>query len=249
MRDLEAEGRVVTFTAEDLGYPKARRIYKAITAEFDRAFDGVWSLAGSYTWSKTKGNYEGGVKSDNGQDDFGITTDFDQPGLIPGSYGYLPGDRRHNFKLYGSYQVTPWFLFGANFQAVSPRRFGCIGYVDASIDPYVFRYGAAGNYCPLLEDGTLDPDVDPADFVVVPRGSAFKSDWQTATNISLAFQVPTDALDAQLRFDVFNVFNEKAEIDFNELGTDDQGGVNGDYRKPLTYQTPRYVRVQLGLRF
>ena len=37
----EAEGRVVTFTAEDLGYPKARRTYKAITAEFDRLVSDV----------------------------------------------------------------------------------------------------------------------------------------------------------------------------------------------------------------
>ena len=35
----------------------------------------------------TIGNYEGTVKSDNGQDDAGITQDFDFPEFTEGSYG------------------------------------------------------------------------------------------------------------------------------------------------------------------
>ena len=56
-------------------------------------------MQGSYTWSKSQGNTEGGVKSDIGQDDTGTTQDFDYPELTIGSFGDLPNDRRHAFKV------------------------------------------------------------------------------------------------------------------------------------------------------
>ena len=80
----ETKVRTIDFTAAQLGYPKATRDYDAVTVQFERAFDGKWSLQGSYTWSRLYGNYEGAVKSDNGQTDAGLTTDFDQPGLTNG---------------------------------------------------------------------------------------------------------------------------------------------------------------------
>ena len=66
----------VDLSAADLNYPEVSRKYKAIAIALDRPFDGDWGLKASYTWSSTKGNYEGTVKSDNGQDDAGITQDF-----------------------------------------------------------------------------------------------------------------------------------------------------------------------------
>ena len=68
----------------------------------------MWSLSGSYTWSKSEGNIEGGIRSDNGQTDSGLTTAFDQPGLTDGTFGPLPGDSTHKFKMFGSYAVTDW---------------------------------------------------------------------------------------------------------------------------------------------
>ncbi len=110
------EGRPeVTLKASDLGYPKAKRTYDAIELTFDKPYDGVWSLGGSYTWSKSRGNSEGFVQSDFGQDDAGITQDFDQPGFIPGAYGSLPNDRRHRFKLYGAYTFWNALTLGGNF--------------------------------------------------------------------------------------------------------------------------------------
>ena len=49
------DGRTVTISAEDLRYPKATRTYDAVELTFDRKWDGVWSLGGSYTWSKSQG--------------------------------------------------------------------------------------------------------------------------------------------------------------------------------------------------
>lgn len=248
----------VDFSAEDLGYPKARRTYKAVTATFDREFDGVWSLNASYTWSKSKGNIEGGIRSDNGQTDSGLTTAFDQPGLVDGAYGYLPGDARHRIKVYGSFAPTDWLTLGANFQAQSPRRFGCIGRVPVRRDPFAGAYGAAGFYCNVDAQGNVITDPAFAGFQnnaagtslsITPRGSVLKSDWQTVTNISAAIKVPVDDFAATFRVDVFNIFNESAVTDLRELGTQTNGRPRGDYGSPLAYQSPRYFRFQLSFDF
>ena len=153
----------VTLAAADLGYPHAKRTYKAVTFTFDREFDGKWSLSANYTYSKLKGNIEGGVRSDNGQTDSGLTTAFDLPALVDGSYGYLPNDRRHNLKVYGSYRLTDWLTLGAQYQLTSPRHFGCIGRAPASADASPGAptglagrfYGAAAFYCNLDADGNV----------------------------------------------------------------------------------------------
>jgi Carboxypeptidase regulatory-like domain len=250
--------RTIDFTAADLGYPKAKRTYKAVTATFDRDFDGVWSLSGSYTWSKSEGNIEGGIRSDNGQTDSGLTTAFDQPGLTDGAFGPLPGDARHKFKLYGSIAPTPWLTLGAQFQAISPRKFGCIGRVPVSIDPFAGAYGAAGFYCNVDANGAVITDPNFGGFLnsaagtslsITPRGSQLKSDWTMFTNVSATLKIPTDVIDASFRVDVFNLFNQKGVTDVRELGTQGNGRPRGDYGSPIGYQQPRYFRFQFGVNF
>jgi hypothetical protein len=51
------------------------------------------------------------------------------------------------------------------------------------------------------------------------------------------------------RVDVFNLFNSKAKIDFEERGTLTAGNPRADYGQPLIYQTPRYFRFQVGVEF
>ena len=84
---------------------------------------------------------------------------------------------------------------------------------------------------------------------MTPRGSVFESDWQTQTNLSLVFKLPTDAFQGDLRVDVFNVFNEKAELDYEERGTLGNGRPRNTYGEVSRYQGPRSIRLQLGLRF
>lgn len=253
--------RTVDFTAEQLGYPEAEREYKALTLKVNREFDGVWGLSGSYTLSETEGNYEGAVKSDIGQADPGITQDFDQPGLVDGTFGLLPTHRAHNFKLYGSYKVFDWLTVGGNYSLLSPRKYGCIGRVPADVDFFAQFYGAAGYYCRVDENGdvqtTTPEDPNPATpeneglapQELTPRGSRFESDWTSTLNLSAIFTLPTDAFSSFLRVDAFNILNEQAVIDLNEFGTDDSGNPNPQYMAPISYQTPRYIRFQFGVRF
>ena len=262
--------RTVTLSAAALGYPQANRDYKAVTVTVDREFDGVWSLAGSYTYSKLRGNIEGGIRTDNSQTDAGLTTAFDLPALVNGSSGFLPNDRRHNFKVYGSYKIAEWLTFGANAQVTSPRRFGCLGRAPISADATALargglagRFYAAGSfYCNIGADGNIV--TNPVGFAVVnpafgaagsstlqptPRGSQFKSDWLSFVNLDATIKIPTSAFDGTLRVSVFNVFNQSNATEYNEVGTSGAGAPNATYGLPSVYQAPRSVRFQLKLGF
>jgi hypothetical protein len=270
----ETTARVVTLPASALGYPKARRTYKAVTVEFEREFDGRWSLEGSYTWSRTRGNIEGGVRSDNGQTDSGLTTAFDLPALVNGSFGFLPNDRRHNFKIFGSYRLFDWLTLGANAQILSPRRFGCLGRAPANVDNNIAGrfYGANAFYCNLDANGDvirnpitsapgafpvtnfaianpIPPAAGTSTLQLTPRGSQFKGDWLYNLNLDAAFRVPTDKFDATFRVSVFNVLNRKAGLDFNEFGTLNAGTPSATYGLRNTSQAPRTFRLQFNVGF
>lgn len=254
----ESALRTVDFSAADLGYPAANRTYKALTATFEREFDGKWGINASYTWSRLRGNIEGGIRSDNGQSDSGITTAFDQPGLTNGAYGFLPGHAQHQIKVFGSYQIFDWLNFGAQFQAISPRKFGCIGRVPRNVDAFAGAYGAAGFYCNLDSSGAVITDPAFAGFqnnaagtslALTPRGSRLESDWNIFLNLSAQARLPIADGAATFRVDVFNVFNRQGVLDLRELGTQGSGRPRGDYGSPLGYQAPRSLRFSLGFEF
>lgn len=246
--------RTINLSAAALTYPRAERQYDAATFQFDREFDGVWSLSGSYTWTRLRGNYEGGVKSDNGQSDTGLTTDFDLPGLAVGQFGPSPNERTHNFKLFGSYKLTDWFTFGANGQITSPRKFGCIGLTPATVDLDAnLFYGANGRFCNVNSSGGIvtDPFAAASSYTLrqVDRGSAFQSDWLYNLNLDFNVRIPVDTFDANLRFSVFNVLNSKSKLDFVEVGTNAAGTPSATYGQVNQYQAPRAARIQLNVGF
>jgi hypothetical protein len=246
----ETTSRTVDFSAADLGYPKARRTYKGMTFEAHREFDGVWSLDASYTYSKTIGNYEGGVKTDNGQSDTGLTTDFDQPGLTLGTYGYSPNDKRHVIKLAGSYLLFDRLNIGGKLQAFSPRRYGCIGRVPEVIDPYSAAYGAAGLFCQVNADGSINTDPTVTRPVqLIPRGSVFKSDWLFVNDFDVSYKIDVGSAALTLRATVFNLFNRQPRLNLNENGTDGEGKGSPYYRTVTQYQNGRSGRLQLSFDF
>lgn len=225
--------QTITLTAEELPFPTLRREYTALEFTFDRAFDGVWGLTGSYTLSKSDGNYEGGVKSDLGQIDSGITVDFDFLSFLPGASGLLPNHRAHQLKLYGFWQPTENLTVGGNLSVTSPRHYGCMGLAPAAYangDGAVANgsYGAVSRFCNQL---------------VVDRGSAFESDWVTRFDLSLRYSldgmVPGNLV---LRADILNVFDLQGVTQNNEFGEDDAGNPDPTYGAPTNYQPGRSIR-------
>jgi hypothetical protein len=150
--DIDGNGTLekVTIDADTLG-PKAKRTYAA--AEF--FFEGHWDklfLQGSYTWARSTGNTEGGIKSDIGQADTGTTQDFDYRELMLGADGPLPNDRKHTLKVFGNYELNDQWSIGGNLLVQSGRPINCFGVYSAERD--LSHYG---NGPLLVRPSTKDP--------------------------------------------------------------------------------------------
>jgi hypothetical protein len=231
----------ITMTADDLALPKVKREYIGLTFDFNREFDGKWGLGGSYTLSRSEGNFEGALKSDTGQTDAGIVSDFDFLAFLPGQYGLLPNHHAHQIKLFGTYSPFENFLIGSNLSVISPRHYGCIGWA-----PSGYLDGDVANNSYGIENARFCNET------VVDRGSNFTADWVTRFDLSFRYTLPASIMpvgDLTLRADIFNVFNLDNATDAYEFGEVDGGAPDPDYRQDTWLQTPRYVRFGLDYKF
>lgn len=238
--DIDGNGTLetVVLDAETLG-PDVERTYKALEFFVEGNWDKFF-MQGSYTWSKSYGNTEGGVKSDIGQDDTGTTQDFDYPELSIGSLGYLPNDRRHSFKLFGNYQLTDEWSIGANLLVQSGRPINCFGFLGGSNTAHYANgyFSCDPGVANLPGDGTGNNG-----FTVVPRGSVGRTEWSRTVDLNVAYKPNWADGNLMFKVDVFNVLNEHAVTSVVEQGENTAGDPQPDiYRTPSGFQTPRSVR-------
>jgi hypothetical protein len=230
--DSEGVLQETVIPAGALGYPKPQREYEAVEFTVRKSFSNSWALQGSYTWSKNKGNTEGSVKSDNGQDGANLTTDFDFPELMDGANGYLPNDRRHKFKLWGSYEVTNKLTLGANLFAQSGRPINAFGEQHPSGAPL---YGST--YYLEQPDGSLK---------YVPRGTSGRTDWITQVDFAAIYNFDwQSSTTVELRVDVFNLFDSDSVTEVYEYPERRPDR----FKLPRSYQQPRYLRLGAAVRF
>jgi len=247
--DIEADGtlRTITIPGDRLS-PKAKRTYSALELFVDGNWDRFF-LQGSYTYAKSKGNTEGGVKSDIGQADTNVTQDFDYIELTENTYGYLPNDRRHSLKLFGNYEITEEWAIGGNLLVQSGRPYNCIGVLDR--DPNR-EPGDPPSLPP--PDGTYNPHPYGASFMrcnnlPVPRGTAGRLPWTTTFDLNVAYR-PAFAPGLQFKLDVFNLFDNQKVIAVNETAEDQASGLPVEtYLSPVAFQAPRSVRFMVQYDF
>lgn len=238
-----ADLTAVRIPAAALLIPKPKRTYDAFEFTLERQWDKKWSLQASYVLAFSKGNTEGYVKSDIGQDDAGISQDFDHPGLMVGASGYLPNDRRHTFKVNGSYAVSDEWRFGASALAQSGRPVNCFGVYPNKVTPAIpglipdasASYGGASFYC----------DGKP-----VPRGSLGRLAWTYDLGLQATY-TPTSVKGLTLNANILNVFNKRTVRAINEVGEEAVGSPDPAYRQPISgsIQSPRRVRLTANYEF
>jgi hypothetical protein len=224
--------------------PKAKRTYQALEIFFDYSTDKLF-LQGNYTYAKSKGNTEGGVKSDIGQGDTNVTQDFDYLALTVDTYGYLPNDRRHSLKLFGSYELTDEWNVGFNALIQSGRPLNCLGVLDLNPGPGYspHPYGSSFMRCSPTGDATADNSVP------VPRGTMGRLPWTQQYDLNVSYQ-PTWLEGLQLKMDVFNVFNKQKVTSVNEQAEiSATGAASNTYLLPASFQAPRSVRFMVQYDF
>ena len=252
--DVEGDGVLRTYVVPGSRLsPEAKRKYTAMEFFVDGNWDRFF-LQGSYTYARSIGNTEGGVKSDIGQNDTSVTQDFDYIELTTDTYGYLPNDRRHSLKLFGNYEITDEWSVGANLLVQSGRPLNCLGVLDRDplrapgTPPRPDTSDVPGG------DAGYDPHPYGSSFmrcnnVPVPRGTRGRLPWTTNLDFNVAYR-PAFLEGLQLKVDVFNVFNSQKVTAVNEVAEVPETGLPSEtYLQPVSFQAPRSVRFMVQYDF
>lgn len=233
--------KTVTIPGSELVYPKAVRTYYSIQMNLDRTWDATWMASFSYTWAHSYGNSEGLVKSDNAQDDAGITQDFDFPALMDGAYGNLPNDRRHAFKIYGAYALNDMVRLGANFRLESGRPTNAFGISHPDGRP---DYGDTYYVCTSACESAKPV------FHQFTRGSYGSTPWTAQLDLSATLTTTIANSEVEFRADIFNVLNASGVTrvdEYAELG--DQGKPSPTFNLTQSFQAPRSVQLSASVKF
>ena len=232
--DLDGDGVLDQFhlTAEQLGVPEAERTYYALELTARRRLADRWMMQASYTWSHSYGNYEGMVSSDFSQVQPYFTKTFDVAALTEHSWGNLPNDRRHSFKLYGMYAFDLGLQVGANFWLRSGKPVNAFGMHPT--DPWAQWYGVKAFY-----NGG-----EPC-----PRGCAGTTPSTWNLDLTARYDLTLWGLAWFARVDAFNVFNNDTYVEVDEEAEDETFTANPSYLMPTHFQSPRSVRFGFGVNF
>jgi hypothetical protein len=217
-------------------FGRARRYYRGLEFTATRRFTNNWQLIASYVFSSLTGNYEGLFRNDNGQADPNITSLFDLVSLLNNTYGRLPNDRPHQFKLDGSYRWPFKMQTSLSFRAQSGRPF------DALVPHDV--YG---------DDEGFD----------VPRGTAINpitgSNRSPRTyNMDLGVSYPIsvgEGKEFRLQLDWFNITNTQTAVredvtkDISTGVVDPPDVPNPFFGQGVIFQYPSAFRVGLKFKF
>ncbi|MGE7139366.1 TonB-dependent receptor [Luteibacter sp. NPDC031894] len=217
----------ISLSNKDLGFPHLKRHYYAAELHLDRQKgDGNWWGTVSYTYSRLYGNSEGQVDTDAGtRSSPSVTQSWDNAPLMVYSNGELANDHTHALKAFGAYQITPEWMVAGNIAIVSGAPRNCYGGFGANeedagygVESYHFCGGlpsppGKGSRLPMTHTVSLSTEYRPA-----------------FADHKLAFSL-----------EVFNLLNEQQKTQsYPYYGVSD--APNPEFRRALTYQTPRSVR-------
>ena len=216
-------------------FPDPKNNYNSLDVTLDRKTD-RYIVSFSYTLSHLHGNYEGIGQTSNGQADANITSTWDYAPYV--GNGYLPLDRRHIVKLFGSYT---WDLFGGAFSAG-----GRLNY-------------QSGTPKSAFDNGTLSGDpsggMDWGGY-----GNAIPENHQYGTRGTLPAQSVVDAhleyqykLSAKMKLvptiDIFNVFNKRTQTAWDQYNTTSSAVLNPAFGYANAWLTGRAYRWGVKLTF
>jgi outer membrane receptor protein involved in Fe transport len=229
-------------------FPKPERNYDALTVFFQKTFNNNWELLASYTLSYLRGNYAGLFRPETGQIDPGTNSDYDLKSLTVNRNGPLPGDTRHQFKIFGS----KTFDLGERSSLL----------VGGAVR------GTSGGPTSYLGS---HPIYGADEIFILPRGEGNRLPWTYSLDTSLGYTVKvgeTQSITASV--DIFNLLNFQeltqrderyTSSDVNAIvggKTSDLGrlrGIDGaliqkkeinpNFSNPTQYQAPRQFRFGL----
>jgi hypothetical protein len=136
-------------------WPDPVRSYDGFTITLNKLFSKRWLMQASYTWSSLRGNYGGLFRTEDGQLDPNLSSDFDLIGLQGNKSGPLGLNRTNQIKAAGSYNASlspdVSLVPSINFQAYSgvpvnalAAQAGANGVIYGDGQSYLLPMGSGG---------------------------------------------------------------------------------------------------------
>jgi hypothetical protein len=187
-----------------------RRDYNALQFTLTRRFSKKLYVQGSYTYSRTEGNYPGLVSYDNGQIDPNISSQYDLIELLGNRIGPLQTDRPHYIKLDG-YYTFDFKKYGALTTGV---RFRALSGTPENALAAHYLYGADESF-------------------LLPRGQLGRTDFEHGLDIHLGYgrKINNKGMELEVFFDIYNSYNRQGTAGVDNTYAPQysllQGGVGG----------------------
>jgi outer membrane receptor protein involved in Fe transport len=168
-------------------FDKPSRNYDALQFTVTRRFSKSLYVQGSYTYSKTEGNFPGLYSPNNGQVDPNISSQYDLIELLANRNGPLPNDRPHYVKLDGYYtfdlKKAGSLTVGGRFRALS-------GVARDALGPH-WLYG-------------------PNEAFLLPRGTIGRTPFEHGLDMHFGYgrDLPK-GMKIELFGDIFNIYNNQ----------------------------------------
>ncbi|HLL24125.1 MAG TPA: hypothetical protein VK427_18460, partial [Kofleriaceae bacterium] len=168
-------------------FDKPRRDYNALQLTLTRRFSKKLYVQGSYTYSRTEGNYGGLYSADNGQIDPNISSQYDLIELLGNREGLLPQDRPHYIKLDGYYT----FDFKKAGQLTVGTRVRALSGIPTNALAGHYLYGANESF-------------------LLPRGQLGRTDFEHGLDLHVGYAYDLGkGREIELFFDLYNIYNRQ----------------------------------------
>ncbi|HEU0034940.1 MAG TPA: TonB-dependent receptor [Kofleriaceae bacterium] len=168
-------------------FDKPTRDYNALQFTLTRRFSKKLYVQGSYTYSKTVGNYPGLISYDNGQVDPNISSQYDLIELLANRVGPLPQDRPHYIKLDGYYT----FDFKKSGALTVGARLRALSGIPTNALAGHYLYGANESF-------------------LLPRGQLGRTDFEHGLDMHFGYGKSLGKnMNLEVFFDIFNIYNRQ----------------------------------------
>ncbi|HEY8562493.1 MAG TPA: carboxypeptidase regulatory-like domain-containing protein [Pyrinomonadaceae bacterium] len=225
------------------GFVDPVRNYRALEIEVNKRFSDNWQLLANYRLARLKGNYEGHLRSDNGQTDPGASSLFD---FTPGEFnlladqfaiGPLNSDRRHVVNIYASYAFGE-SGFGSNWLGGGIRGLNLgMGFRSES-------------GLPINEFLAHPVYANAGEIPLGGRGKLGRTAWNNRLDLHVDYPWNfTEKVRLKFIADFFNVTNTRRirrPQEFRELSL---GVPNVDFLQPRFFYPPFSMRLGARLEF
>ncbi len=263
----DLDGNQVYIPADQTGFRKPKRNYRAYELKLKRKFADGWTVDASIIRSDLWGDYIGGVLPFYGQTDPNLTAAYDLPSTLVNTNGPLPFDRPWQVKINGLYQYDFGLNVGFTYSYMSGTPIAAYGDPASDYTGYYGEFRLIRNAAPGLgrTDAVQSIDLNLSYTYDLGKYGSLTGyfyiynifNWKAVTQVNqrITYDVPSeDYINANFGGDwdawinwIDGRFGSLSELEsyMKSVGME----VYENFLKPEAFQTPRYIRFGIKYKF